>query len=191
MGRPNDILLRETLVGLTFTPDVFTCGVDIVGPSNLRTLLESIPPYWKPLAELWSTRVGDLRTAEGRALLDARSPLTYVERISKPLLIAQGANDPRVKQSEADQIVQAMQRQQIPVTYVLYPDEGHGFARPENRLSFYAIAEVFLAQHLGGRAQPIGEDVHGSSLRVPVGTAHIPGLSAAFRTTGQQTSTSQ
>jgi len=124
-----------TLVGLTFTPEVFACGVDIVGPSNLRTLLETIPPYWKPQLELFATRVGDPRTEEGKQLLEERSPLTYVDRISKPLLIGQGANDPRVKQTESDQIVKAMQEKNIPVTYVLYSDEGHGFARPENRLS--------------------------------------------------------
>ena len=140
----------STLAGLTFTPEVFACGVDIVGPSNLITLLESVPPYWKPMLEMFTTRVGDPRTEEGRALLEKHSPLTYVERICRPLLIGQGANDPRVKQAESDQIVQAMQAKGIPVTYVLYPDEGHGFARPENNLSFNAIAEAFLAQ-LPGR----------------------------------------
>lgn len=169
-----------TLVGLTFTPEVFTCGVDIVGPSNLRTLLETIPPYWKPMMDMWSTRVGDPRTEEGRKFLDSRSPLTYVDRIRKPLLIGQGANDPRVKQSESDQIVRAMQEKNIPVTYILYSDEGHGFARPENRLSFNAVAEQFLAQHLGGRAQPIGDDFQGSTIQVPSGADQIPGLSEAL-----------
>ncbi|MBC7361207.1 MAG: S9 family peptidase [Candidatus Aminicenantes bacterium] len=170
-----------TLVGLTFTPDVFACGVDIVGPSNLRTLLETIPPYWKPLMELWATRVGDPRTEEGRKLLEARSPLTYVDRIKKPLLIGQGANDPRVKQTESDQIVKAMQEKNIPVTYVLYSDEGHGFARPENRLSFYAVSELFLAKHLGGRAQEIGDDFKGSTIQVPQGAENIPGLVEALK----------
>ncbi len=122
-----------TLAGLTMTPDKFACGVDIVGPSSLITLLESIPPYWAPLLEMFATRVGDPRTPEGRALLTERSPLTYVDKITKPLLIGQGANDPRVKQAEADQIVAAMEAGNIPVTYVLYPDEGHGFARPANQ----------------------------------------------------------
>ena len=125
-----------TLVGLTSTPDRFACGVDIVGPSNLITLLETIPPYWLPMIEMMTTRVGDHRTEVGQALLKERSPLTHVERIKKPLLIGQGANDPRVKQSESDQIVTAMKSKGIPVTYVLYEDEGHGFARPENRMSF-------------------------------------------------------
>jgi len=169
-----------TLVGLTFTPDVFACGVDIVGPSNLVTLLETIPPYWEPLLELWKRRVGDPTTEEGRAFLEQRSPLAFADRIIRPLLIGHGANDPRVKQSESDQIVKALQDKQIPVTYVLYPDEGHGFARPENNLSFFAIAEAFLAQHLGGRYEPIGEDFEGSSLQVLSGAEQIPGLAEAL-----------
>lgn len=169
-----------TLVGLTFTPDVFACGVDIVGPSNLRTLLETIPPYWKPMMDVWATRVGDPRTEEGRKFLDSRSPLSFVDKISKPLLIGQGANDPRVKQSESDQIVKSMQEKNIPVTYVIYSDEGHGFARPENNLSFFAVAELFLAQHLMGRSEPIGDDFVGSTIQVPIGADQIPGLSEAL-----------
>ncbi len=165
-----------TLVGLTFTPDVFACGVDIVGPSNLRTLLETIPPYWAPVLDMFTTRVGDHRTEDGRKLLESRSPLTYVDRIQKPLLIGQGANDPRVKQTESDQIVKAMQEKNIPVTYVLYPDEGHGFGRPENTLSFNAIAELFLARNLGGKSEIIGDDFEGSSITVPAGAEHIPTL---------------
>jgi dipeptidyl aminopeptidase/acylaminoacyl peptidase len=169
-----------TLVGLTFTPEVFACGVDIVGPSNLVTLLESIPPYWKPMLDLFHVRVGDNTTDEGRAFLESRSPLFRVDEIQRPLLIAQGANDPRVKQAEADQIVEAMQERGIPVTYALYPDEGHGFARPENRMSFYAVTEGFLGACLGGPAQPLGEDLEGSSLQVPVGADIIDGLEAAL-----------
>lgn len=170
-----------TLVGLTFSPEVFASGVDIVGPSSLITLLENIPPYWEPIRPLLSTRVGDPATEEGRALLWERSPLRYVDRIRRPLLIGQGANDPRVKKTESDQIVQAMQDHGIPVTYVLYPDEGHGFMRPENARSFHAVAEAFLARFLGGRAEPIGEDLHGASLEVSVGAEHIPELSAALQ----------
>jgi len=170
----------STLGGLTFNPQVFACGVDLVGPSNLITLLESIPPYWKPMLELFTTRVGDPRTEQGRALLTKHSPLTYVDRICSPLLIGQGANDPRVKQAEADQIVKAMQAKHIPVTYVLYPDEGHGFARPENNLSFNAIAEAFLSKCLGGRYEPIGDDFKGSSLQVLTGAEEVPGLPAAL-----------
>jgi dipeptidyl aminopeptidase/acylaminoacyl peptidase len=173
-----------TLAGLTFTPDTFACGVDIVGPSNLVTLLESIPPYWQPQIELFATRVGDHRTDAGRAFLTERSPLSYADRIQRPLLIGQGANDPRVKQPESDQIVDAMQANDIPVTYVLYPDEGHGFARPENALSFYAIAEAFLATCLGGVYEPIGEDFSGSSLTVPVGAEYVSGLAEALSKAG-------
>src|SRR5699024_8426174 len=139
------------LAGLTFTPDLFACAVDIVGPSNLATLLETVPPYWASFFEQLARRVGDPRTEEGKALLRERSPLTHAERIVRPLLIGQGANDPRVKRAESDQIVEAMTSRGIPVTYVLFPDEGHGFARPENTKAFQAIAEGFLAQHLGGR----------------------------------------
>lgn len=166
-----------TLVGLTFTPEVFACGVDIVGPSNIQTLLETIPPYWEPMMNMFKTRVGDHTTEEGQEFLRSRSPLHFVDQIQKPLLIGQGANDPRVKQSESDQIVEAMQNKDIPVTYVLYPDEGHGFARPENRLSFYAVTELFLAETLGGRYQPIGDDFANSSIEVPEGAAFIPTLS--------------
>jgi dipeptidyl aminopeptidase/acylaminoacyl peptidase len=164
-----------TLVGMTFTPEKFACGVDIVGPSNLVTLLKSIPPYWTPAIESFTTRVGDHRTDEGRKLLEERSPLNYAHRICRPLLIGQGANDPRVKQAESDQIVSAMKEKDIPVSYVLYGDEGHGFARPENRLSFYAVAEAFLAQHLGGRFQPVGEDFSGSSIQILAGREHVAG----------------
>ncbi len=169
-----------TLWGMTNTPETFACGVDIVGPSNLVTLLEAIPPYWEPQVELFAKRVGDHRTEEGRAFLIERSPLTYVDQIQRPLLIGQGANDPRVKQAESDQIVQAMQEKGIPVTYVLYPDEGHGFARPENRLSFFAVAEAFLSECLGGRYEPIGDDFEGSSITVPVGAEEVPGLTEAL-----------
>ena len=170
-----------TLVGLTFTPDTFACGVDIVGPSNLNTLLASIPPYWKSFFEEFTSRVGDPRTEEGKKLLAERSPITRVSEIKKPLLIAQGANDPRVKQAESDQIVKAMKDKNLPVTYVLYPEEGHGFARPTNRTSFYAIAEGFLSQCLGGRYEPIGNDFKGANLKVLEGAANVPGLTEALK----------
>ena len=172
-----------TLAGLTFTPETFACGVDIVGPSNLTSLLLSIPPYWKPELEQDLTRVGDYRTEDGRKLLRERSPLTHVEKIVRPLLIGQGANDPRVKQNESDQIVKAMQDKNLPVTYVLYGDEGHGFVRPENRLSFYAIAESFLAENLGGRYEPIGKDFEGANFTVPAGIDDVPGLRQALGNT--------
>ena len=154
------------LVGLTFTPTVFACAVDVVGPSNLITLLETIPPYWAPAIAQFTSRVGTHLTDEGRAELWARSPLSRVDAIERPLLIAQGANDPRVKQSESDQIVAAMHQRGIPVTYVLFPDEGHGFARPVNRLAFTALTETFLAEHLGGRQEPIGDAVDRSTAQV-------------------------
>ena len=169
-----------TLVGLTFTPDTFACGVDIVGPSNLSTLLQSIPPYWEAEVDAFTKRIGDHRTEEGRKFLLSISPLSRADAIKKPLLIGQGANDPRVKQAESDQIVKAMQAKNIPVTYVLYPDEGHGFARPENRKSFNAIAEVFLAQCLGGTYEPIGNDFKGASVTVPAGKENVTTLSEAL-----------
>jgi dipeptidyl aminopeptidase/acylaminoacyl peptidase len=149
-----------TLVGLTFTPDTFACGVDIVGPSNLITLLKTIPPYWEPMKAIFAKRVGDLEKDE--AFLKSRSPLFYADKITKPLLIGQGANDPRVKQAESDQIVEAMRKNGKPVEYIVYTDEGHGFARPENRLHFYAKTEEFLAKYLGGRFET-GPEVKGHS----------------------------
>jgi dipeptidyl aminopeptidase/acylaminoacyl peptidase len=137
------------LVGATFTPDVFCCAVDIVGPSNLVTLIKTIPPYWAPLIGLFHRRVGNPDTEP--EFLQSRSPLYKADQIKIPMLIAQGANDPRVKQAESEQIVAAMQSKGIDYEYMLFPDEGHGFARPENRLKFYAAAERFLAKHLGGR----------------------------------------
>jgi dipeptidyl aminopeptidase/acylaminoacyl peptidase len=169
----------SALAGLTFFPDTYACGVDIVGPSNLITLIESVPPYWKPEIETFYKRMGDSRTEEGQKLLIKHSPLTHVARIAKPLLIAQGANDPRVKQAESDQVVSAMKEKNIPVTYLLYPNEGHGFARPENRLSFYAVTEAFLAKCLGGRCEKIGDDFKGSSVQVLEGASDIPGTPEA------------
>ena len=139
------------LAGATFTPELFRCAVDIVGPSNLMTLINSIPPYWEPLKAIFTKRVGDPETEE--EFLKSRSPLFSVDRIGIPMLIAQGANDPRVKQAESEQIVAAMKEKGIAHEYMLFEDEGHGFARPENRLKFYAAAEKFLAEHLGGRME--------------------------------------
>ncbi len=169
-----------TLAGLAFTPETYRCGVDIVGPSNLKTLFESIPPYWESFRNEFYLRVGNPAEEEGRALLQKRSPLTRAGDIRRPLLIGQGANDPRVKQAESEQIVAAMRARALPVTYVLYPDEGHGFARPQNRTSFYAISEGFLQQCLGGRAEPIGRDFEGASLQVKEGADQIPGLAEAI-----------
>jgi dipeptidyl aminopeptidase/acylaminoacyl peptidase len=139
------------LAGATFTPDLFTCAVDIVGPSNLITFINTIPPYWSTFLAMLQERVGNPETERG--FLESRSPLNYVDRIKIPMLIAQGANDPRVKQAESEQIVAAMEAKGIPYRYMLFPDEGHGFAKPENRLKFYAATEAFLAEHLGGRVE--------------------------------------
>jgi dipeptidyl aminopeptidase/acylaminoacyl peptidase len=169
------------LAGLTFTPTLFACGVDICGPSNLTSLIESFPPNWRPELELWTSRVGDYRTEEGKKLLKERSPLNFADRIQRPLLIGQGANDPRVRQNESDQIVRKMQAKNLSVTYLLYSDEGHGFARPENKLSFYAVAEAFLSKHLGGRCEPVGNDFNGSTIAIPGGADEIPGLAQALQ----------
>jgi dipeptidyl aminopeptidase/acylaminoacyl peptidase len=170
-----------TLAGVTMTPDEFACGVDIVGPSNLFTLLQSIPPYWTAFRAQFYTRMGNPDTEDGRKLLKERSPLTYADQIKKPLLIGQGKNDPRVNVNESEQIVKAMQAKNIPVTYVLYPDEGHGFRRPENNTSFNAVTEDFLASKcLGGRVEQIGSDFSGSTITVPVGAELLPGLKEAL-----------
>jgi dipeptidyl aminopeptidase/acylaminoacyl peptidase len=169
-----------TLVGMTYTPETFACGVDIVGPSSLVTLLQNVPEYWIPFMPVMKVRVGDVDTEEGRAALLKRSPLTKVDQIKRPLLIGQGKNDPRVKQLEADQIVKAMTDKKIPVTYVLYPDEGHGFRRPENNKSFNAVTEAFLAEQLGGRFEPVGNDFKGANITVPTGAEHVPGLPDAL-----------
>ncbi|MEO5656966.1 MAG: S9 family peptidase, partial [Nitrospiria bacterium] len=139
------------LVGATFTPEVFCCAVDVVGPSNLITMIRTIPPYWSAFIAIEHRRVGDPDTEED--FLKSRSPLFHVDRIAIPVLIAHGANDPRVKQAESEQIVEAMKRRGLPYEYLVFPDEGHGFAKPENRLRFYAAAERFLARHLGGRSE--------------------------------------
>ena len=144
-----------TLVGLTFTPEVFVAGVDLVGISNLVTWFKSIPPYWAPYKAMFVRRVGDSDKEE--EFLKSRSPLFFVDRIKVPLLIGQGANDVRVAQAESDQIVAALRQVNKPVEYVVYTDEGHGLARPENRLHFFAKVEAFLAKYVGGRFEPLQE----------------------------------
>jgi dipeptidyl aminopeptidase/acylaminoacyl peptidase len=139
------------LVGATFTPDVFRCAVDIVGVANIKTWIEGVPAYWKPMLDMLHVRVGDPETEED--FLWSRSPLSKVDQIKIPMLIAQGANDPRVPQAESEQIVEAMKAKGIAHEYMVFEDEGHGFAKPENRLKFYAAAEKFLAEHLGGQAE--------------------------------------
>ena len=142
-----------TLAGLAFTPDVYAAGVSIVGPSNLQTLLDAIPPYWESMRTVLYKRMADPRTEEGKALLKKQSPLYSADKIKSPLLVVQGANDPRVAKFESDQIVVALRDRGFPVEYLVAPDEGHGFARPVNNMAMFASAEKFLAKHLGGRYQ--------------------------------------
>ncbi len=156
----------SAFVGATFSPDVFCCSIPVVGITELITLLENTPPYWTAFLEQFYRRYADPRTEEGRAFLRSRSPLYKADNIKKPMLIAHGANDIRCPLPQSDAIVETMQDKGIPVTYVVFPDEGHGFARPENNIAFHAIAEAFLAKHLGGRAEPVGEDFKGSSHEV-------------------------
>ncbi|MGE3109808.1 MAG: alpha/beta fold hydrolase [Phycisphaerales bacterium] len=170
-----------TLVGMTFTPDVFACGVDIVGVANLNTFMKTIPPHWAPFLPQLKRRVGDFTTDEGREFLASRSPTNFIQNIKKPLLIGQGFNDPRVNHDESQQMVDGMKKNNIPVTYVLFTDEGHGFARPQNRMAFYAVSEAFLAEHLGGNYQPIGDDFKDSTIQVPEGKSYVPGLSDALK----------
>ncbi|UZK68135.1 S9 family peptidase [Sphingomonas sp. S1-29] len=170
-----------TLVGVTFTPETFACGVDIVGPSNLKTLMESFPAYWRPMLEgTFYKHIGDPTKPDDVKRMMAQSPISRVDAIKVPLLIGQGQNDPRVVKAESDQIVEAMRAKKLPVTYVNYPDEGHGFQRPPNRLSFNAVAEGFLGQCLGGKAEPIGDDFTGSTLQVLEGAQYVPGLAEAL-----------
>ena len=142
-----------TLAGLAFTPDVYAAGVSIVGPSNIITLLDSIPPYWEAIRTVFNERLGNPGTPEGRKLLERQSPINSAHKITTPLLVLQGANDPRVKQAESDQIVIALRDRGFPIEYIVAPDEGHGFARPVNNMAGFATIEAFLAKHLGGRAQ--------------------------------------
>jgi len=168
-----------TLAGMTFTPDLYACGVDIVGPSNLITLLNSIPPYWGPMRRIFTLRMGDPSTEQGREQLERQSPLNHVDKIAAPLLVIQGANDPRVKQAESDQIVVAMREAGLPVQYIVAPDEGHGFRGRENRLAMYARIEEFLAGQLGGRHQdtmPADIAERLSDITVDVASVKLPDL---------------
>jgi dienelactone hydrolase len=145
-----------TLAGVTFTPDTYAAAVAIVAPSNLNTLLGSIPPYWESIRKTFYERMGDPNTPEGKAQLDRQSPLNSVDKIKTPLMVVQGANDPRVNKKEADQIVVALRERNYPVEYLLAPDEGHGFARPINNMAMIMSVEKFLAKYLGGRFQEGG-----------------------------------
>jgi len=164
------------LVAATQTPETFACIIDMFGPSNLVTLMQAIPPYWQTWFALFRRRLAAPETDEGRAWLMARSPITRAERIVRPLLIGQGMNDVRVKPQESEQIVNVLQQRGTPVTYVTFSDEGHGFVREENRLAFTAVMEAFLARHLGGNVEPVGDAFAGSTIRFEAGQELIPGL---------------
>jgi dipeptidyl aminopeptidase/acylaminoacyl peptidase len=142
-----------TLAGVAFTPDLYAAAVSLVGPSNLITLLDSIPPYWEQIRTMFYKRMGDPRTPEGKAQLERQSPLNSAAKIKTPLMVIQGANDPRVNKAESDQIVIALRDRKFPVEYLVAPDEGHGFARPVNNMAAFAATEKFLAKYLGGRYQ--------------------------------------
>jgi dienelactone hydrolase len=142
-----------TLAGLAFTPDLYAAGFDIVGPSNIITLLNSIPPYWAPMKKMFDVRVGDMNDPKEKQMLEEQSPLNYAKEIKAPLYVVQGANDPRVKKAEADQIVVALRDLGRDVEYMVAPDEGHGFAGKENRLAMIVAMENFFAKYLGGRVQ--------------------------------------
>lgn len=170
-----------TLVGLTFTPDVFACGAARVAPANLVTLIESFPDYAKPYLESdWYRFVGNPEIEADRRDMLARSPITHVDRIKSPLLISHGANDSRVTKAEADAIVAKMAAKGLPVTYANFPDEGHGFSQPANQFANYALTEHFFAECLGGRTEPFGDAFDGSSIEIVHGAEFIDGLTAAL-----------
>lgn len=177
-----------TLAGMVFTPELYACGVNIVGVSNLITLINSIPAYWGPIRQQFTLRMGDPDTPEGRAQLERQSPINHVDEIANPLLVIHGANDPRVRQAEADQIVVAMREAGLPVEYIVAPDEGHGFRGRENRLAMYTRIEQFLGDHLGGRHQEdMSEEIRErlAAITVNVDTVEVTDLAdelAAART---------
>ncbi|MCS3902919.1 dipeptidyl aminopeptidase/acylaminoacyl peptidase [Methylohalomonas lacus] len=175
-----------TLAGLAFTPTRFACGIDLMGPSHLPSLLAAIPPQWQAQRDFFRQRLGDPDTEAGRALLEARSPLGQAHNIRRPLLIAQGAHDPRVPRSESDRLVETLRAHDIPVIYLLFPDEGHGIARPANRLALCTIAEAFLARCLGGAMEPAAGEFDDSAVEVLAGAellADYPGLAELHRRT--------
>lgn len=176
-----------TLLSLTRNPDTYACGIDLVGPSELDRLIKTIPPYWASGRARLVKAIGDPDTEEGRTLLKDRSPLYQADKIKKPLLIAQGENDPRVKKEQSDKIVETLQGKGIPVIYLLYRQEGHGFAQPENNISFTAIAESFLGKCLGGRIAPItSAELKGSTVEIPAGEDRIDGYDSAKKSAAAQ-----
>lgn len=170
----------STLVSLSFTPDRFQCGVDLAGPSNLVRQVADMPVWWTWQRPQFVNRVGDPSTREGAADLMRRSPIVRVDAISKPLLVTNGANDPRIFPSQSEEIVDALKTRGKPVTYAFYPDEGHVYAKDATNISFAAVAEHFLAQCLGGRAEPYGRDLANSGLEIKTGASLVPGLEQAL-----------
>lgn len=168
-----------TLAALTMHPKEFACGVDLFGPSDLETLLATAPPLGG-YHNMMVNQIGNPATPAGQSLLKKQSPLTFVDNIERPLLIGQGMNDVAVTEAQSDLIVKAMEAKNLPVTYVLYAGEGHGFVRPQNNISFNAIAEAFLSEYLGGDYEPIGADFKDSTLKVVTGADKVPGLSEAL-----------
>lgn len=175
----------SVLAAMARAPELFACGIDIFGVSDLESFLESIPPHWKVLKAMWARRVGDIDTADGRAFLASRSPLHAADKIIGPMLIVQGGADPRVTERESRQIAAALDARGVEVTYVLFPNEGHNFYQLANELSFFACVEGFLAKHLGETAEPFGEEIAQTDMAVPVGAQHIAGLTTALQTMGR------
>jgi dipeptidyl aminopeptidase/acylaminoacyl peptidase len=167
----------SALTAATKTPEMFACIIDVFGISNLITFMATVPPYWGPWFSVWKNRLADPGTEQGRAFLAERSPVNHLERATRPILVAQGMQDVRVVAAESEQMVAALRKRGVPLTYITFADEGHGFVRPQNQLAFNAVAEAFLAKHLGGRYQPVGNDFAGSALKVETGGDLVPGLS--------------
>jgi dipeptidyl aminopeptidase/acylaminoacyl peptidase len=167
----------SALTAATKTPEMFACIIDVFGISNLITFMATVPPYWGPWFSVWKNRLADPGTEQGRAFLAERSPINHLERATRPILVAQGMQDVRVVAAESEQMVAALRKRGVPLTYITFADEGHGFVRPQNQLAFNAVAEAFLAKHLGGRHQPVGNDFAGSTLKVKIGGDLVPGLS--------------
>ena len=168
------------LAELAFEPDEFACGISVGGPSNLVTLTRDLPPYWASMRGTLLERVGDPATQDGLALLRAQSPSLHATSITRPLLLVEGAKDPEMNQDDTQTIVRTLQKNNVPVTYVIYPDEGASLARPANQLSFYAITESFLGKCLDGSVEPIGDALKGSSIQVVDGADRVPGLVRAL-----------
>jgi dipeptidyl aminopeptidase/acylaminoacyl peptidase len=167
----------SALTAATKTPEMFACIIDVFGISNLITFMATVPPYWGPWFSVWKNRLADPGTEQGRAFLAERSPINHLERATRPILVAQGMQDVRVVAAESEQMVAALRKRGVPLTYITFADEGHGFVRPQNQLAFNAVAEAFLAKHLGGCFQPVGNDFAGSTLKVETGGELVPGLS--------------